>query len=118
MATPHPDFDKLLTRCIQLEHDAAVGVEVVGFRFASLKYGHAIDLLSGEGAKRSGGRVNGVGTFPVIYTSTDPQTATAEAFQNFATFGFDENKVRPRVVVGVEIKLAVVLNLCDAGLRR
>ena len=93
-------------------------VTAVGFRFAALKYAHSKDLLSGAGAKITGGRVNGIGTFPVIYTSTDPQTATAETFQNFADFGFDKNKVRPRVVVGVEIQLAAALDLTELRIRR
>jgi len=74
-----------------------------------------MDLLSGLGARISGGRVNARDAFCVIYASTDPQTATAEAFQNFADFGFA--KVRPKVVVGVEIKMCAVLDLCDPQIR-
>lgn len=33
-------------------------------------------------------------------------------------FGFDKNTVRPKVVVGVEIKLAAVLDLSDQQIRR
>jgi len=118
MATPHPDFAKIASHCAKIANDAAKPWKGVGFRFASLKYGKSKDLLSGQGAKISGGRVNGIGAFRVIYTSTDPMTATAETFQNFAAFGFDKDKVRPKVVVGVEIDLTAVLDLCDIGIRR
>src|SRR5690242_20492181 len=113
MAAPHPRFAELSARCVKLANDAAVPVHEIGFRFAALKYGQSKDLLSGNGAKRSGGRINGIGTFPVIYTSTDPQTATAETFQNFAAFGFAKDNVRPKVIVGVEIQVAGVLDLTD-----
>jgi RES domain-containing protein len=118
MTTPHPDFPRLAAGCIQLVNDAAKPWPSVGFRLAALKYGHSDDLLSGEGAIVCGGRMNGRGAFPVIYTSTDPHTATAEAFQNFAAFGFAKDKVRPRVLVGIEVKVSAVLDLSNIEIRR
>lgn len=115
MATPHPDFTQLAARCSELANDAAKSWEGVGFRYAALKYAHSKDLLSGKGAEKAGGRINGIGTFPVIYTSADPQTATAEAYRNYEAFGF--TRVRPMVAVGLAIKLAAVLDLTDAKLR-
>jgi len=118
MATPHPDFAQLAARCVDLAKGAPKPCTSLGFRFAALKYGGSKDLLSGQGARTSGGRINAIGAFPVIYTSTDPGTATAETFRNFAAFGFEKSKVRPRVFVGVEIKLAAVLDLSDRRIRR
>ncbi len=118
MVTAHPDFDRLADACIAIENDAAQPFAGIGFRFASLKYAKSTDLLNGLGAKASGGRINAKGTFPVIYTSTDPLTATAETFQNFASFGFDTKKLKPRILVGIELKISVVLDLCDRDIRR
>lgn len=118
MVKPHADFDRIARRCAALASHAAKPFSGVGFRFATLRYGRSRDLLSGEGARKAGGRLNASGTFPVIYTSTDPLTATAEAFQNFLDFGFAPQSVRPRVVVGLKITLTVVLDLCDARIRR
>jgi RES domain-containing protein len=113
---PHPDFDRFAATCVALVQNAAEPGSGVGFRFAALKYAKSGALVSGAGAKRSGGRVNAVGTFRVIYTSMDPQTASAETYQKFASFGFKH--VRPMVVVGIEIKLTAILDLCQEGLRR
>ena len=61
--------------------------------------------------------MNGIGTFRVLYTSTDPETATAETYQNFASFGFDLGKASPRIVVGIEIEISAMLDLCETGVR-
>jgi RES domain-containing protein len=118
MTPSHPSFAKLVACCLRLAKDAAKPCEALGFRFAALRYGHSRDLVSGQGAKITGGRLNRTGTFPVIYTSTDPQTALAETFQNFASFGFAKAKVRPKLLVGLEIKIAAILDLCDPRIRR
>ena len=118
MATPHPDFDRIAAICVELAKDVAKPFVGLGFRFAALKYAKSGDMLSGLGAMKAGGRINAAGSFSVIYTSTDPKTAAAETFQNFAAFGFDLKKVRPKVVVGVEVKLAAVLDLSVPAIRR
>lgn len=118
MANPCPSFDQLAARCVDLAEDAAIPWTGAGFRFTGLKHARSRDLLSGQGAKASGGRINAAGTFPVIYTSTDPATASAETFRSFADFGFDKAVVRPRVFVGIGFRLAKVPDLSDRRIRR
>jgi len=117
MKIPHPAYPQFATGCMDLARQAAKPYAGLGFRFATLRYAHSRDLLSGEGARNAGGRLNSPGTFAVIYTSTDPATATAEAFQNFADFGFGTYVVRPRVFVGLDVKVGALLDLSDEPVR-
>jgi len=72
------------------------------FRVVPPRWAH--DPLSGEGARRHGGRFNRPGT-PAFYSSLDPHTAYAEYTQNL----FD----RPGLLCAFDIEKAHVADLRD-----
>lgn len=88
-----------------------------GFRSAGVKYANENDLISGDGAGKYGGRWNPPG-IRAIYMSLDPVTATKESYQEFIKFGFKDNNIRPRVMVGAKLKLRRLLDLTDTKVRR
>lgn len=64
-----------------------------------------------------GGRWNPRG-IKAVYASLSPLTAVQEAYHNFLDFGFDPSAIRPRMFVGAEVELDMVLNLSDQAIRR
>jgi RES domain-containing protein len=92
-------------------------------RYAPLRFGKPVDLLSGEGSFQRGARFNARGTFRAVYASLDPQTATAEIDGAYARYGLsavaipDTAKV-PQVRVFLRFHLQRVLNLCDRHVRK
>ena len=105
-------FDRILD-CLPL----ALKLTAVGLRSAGVKYANESDLTSGDGAGYYGGRWNPPG-IKAVYMSLDPITATKESYQEFTKFGFETNSIRPRVIVGVKLKLRRLLDLTDARVRR
>jgi hypothetical protein len=49
--------------------------------------------------------------------STGSGDCTVETYHSFASFGFDVSNARPRVLVGIEIEVSSLLDLCDASIR-
>lgn len=81
------------------------------FRFTGIVYrAHhpkwAFEPLSGDGAKRFGGRFNRPG-IPTLYTSLDPTTAWMEAQQGFPF------KPQPMTLLAYEVDCANIVNLQD-----
>lgn len=95
----------------------AVPYHGVVMRSVGIRYATAKDFLSGDGAATVGGRWNPLG-IKAIYASTSPVTATYEAYQNFADYGFSKSSVRPRVFCGAEVDLQKLLDLTDIGIRK
>lgn len=95
----------------------AVSLNSSAIRSVGVRYANESDLLSGEGAAYYGGRWNPPG-IRAIYASLDPVTATKECYQEFARYGFRESEIRPRVFVGIKLKLNCLLDLTDARIRR
>ncbi|MBI5711553.1 MAG: RES family NAD+ phosphorylase [Candidatus Eisenbacteria bacterium] len=81
-------------------------------------------LLSGEGALASGGRWNAPGAFRVVYVSLTAETALSEALARFRSAGVPDSAAMPLLVVAVQVRLKLVLDLSDdasiraAGLAR
>lgn len=70
------------------------------------------DVLSGEGARVKGGRWNPPGSFPCIYTATDPSGAALEVYRTARKFGVAVETLLPRHLTTLRAKLGRVLNLC------
>ncbi len=80
------------------------------YRSVSPKYATARDLVTGEGAKRFGGRWNPVGV-PAIYGSLTPQTALEETLAHARYYGLPINTSMPRTFVAIHVELSRVLDL-------
>jgi len=105
-------FDRIAA-CLPL----GVPLDAPGFRSVGVLYANEGDLISGEGAAYYGGRWNPPG-IQAVYASLDPVTATRESFQEFIKYGFKPDNIRPRVMVGVKLKLRCLLDLRSPSVRR
>ncbi len=85
------------------------------FRFQTVEFPSPTEILSGIGAERRGGRWNPPG-LPAVYGSTSDGTALEECKANDRYYGIETKG--PRLLVAVEARLACVLDLTDAGVRR
>jgi RES domain-containing protein len=74
--------------------------------------------LSGEGARRIGGRWNPRNSFPVLYTATDIGTAALEVLRTAAKLGISEQDLLPRNLVTIVVSLNRILDLTDAAVRQ
>jgi len=107
-----PTVDEpLLASALALCLASAGGWSGLAFRSARLRFASREDLLTGSGALRFGGRFNGKASFAAVYASTDDETADAEVRYYATRFGW--RTMLPRALVGVEVRLALVLNLID-----
>jgi len=85
------------------------------FRFQTIDFPSAKDVLSGEGARVRGGRWNQPG-LATVYGSTTDTTALEECKANDRYYGVETKG--PRLLVAVEAQLVGVLDLTSAGVRR
>ena len=85
------------------------------FRFQTIDFFSANDVLRGEGARLRGGRWNQPG-LATVYGSTADTTALEECKANDRYYGVETKS--PRLLVAVEAQLVGVLNLTSAGIRR
>lgn len=79
------------------------------WRYQDVEFPSAKQILSGEGALRNGGRLNGIGAFRVVYGSAAEKTALDESAARAQRYGLTVRK--PRILVCVEMKLQKVLDL-------
>jgi RES domain-containing protein len=94
------------------------GWEGIAFRATPLPHANAVKLLDGKGSLKSGGRWSAAGTFPAVNLSTSQETAVKESSASFTYYNFAPSDVRPKVLVGVRLRLSKVLDLVDPrGLR-
>lgn len=56
------------------------------FRSTAVEYANRDDLLTGEGARQSGGRWNPPGMFRTVYGCLEPETAMSESLANYRGF--------------------------------
>ena len=85
------------------------------FRFQTIDFPAANDVLSGNGARMHGGRWNQPG-LATVYGSTTDTTALEECKANDRYYGVQTKG--PRLLVAIEAQLAGVLDLASAGIRR
>ena len=87
------------------------------YRSSAPKYAATGDLLTGEGARRFGGRWNPVGV-AAIYGSLTPQCALEETLAHARYYGLPINTSMPRTFVAIETQLSHVLDLTDGSIRQ
>lgn len=79
------------------------------WRFQEIDFPTGKDILSGEGARLYGGRLNFRGSFHVVYGSADEMTALYESRVRAKRYGLKIRK--PRILVAIELQLQRVLDL-------
>jgi RES domain-containing protein len=85
------------------------------FRFQTVDFPTARDVLSGNGARHRGGRWNSPG-FSTVYGSTTDTTALEECKANDRYYGIETKG--PRLLVAIEADLKRMLDLTQVGIRR
>ena len=85
-------------------------LSVVGYRNQARGFGNP---LSGEGARRFGGRFNLPQSFPVIYLCTTPGCAAAELIRQASRQSLAIDDLLPREFWRIEGELDKVLDLLD-----
>jgi RES domain-containing protein len=87
------------------------------FRSVAPRYANPADLISGEGARRSGGRWSPAGIH-AVYGSLTLETALAEALAAIRYYGLPPEAALPRTFVAIAVRLERVLDLTDGNVRR
>lgn len=113
----HPDFDRLaraMTRARKHRH-AWTGIF---FRVVSPQYAKTVDLKSGEGARRHGGRWNPPGVMRAVYGALTVEGAMRETLGNIELAVPHTARSLPRVIASGEARLRVVLDVTKANVRK
>jgi RES domain-containing protein len=91
----------------------------IAFRAAPLEFARIIKLLDGKGSFNYGGRWSAAETFPAVNLSTTQEAALCESSANFAYYKLPVSRIRPKVVVGVRLRLGKVIDLANPhGIRK
>jgi RES domain-containing protein len=111
-----PTIEQLERRLLRLS-SLATPFDGIVYRSSTPKYATEIDLLTGEGSRRFGGRWNPPGT-AVVYASLTPETAMAETLAHNRYYGIPIEDVMPRTFVAIQVNLKTVLDLRIGIVRR
>jgi RES domain-containing protein len=113
----HPDTDVLrrgIDRCVAF----LTAFSGKMCRAVSARYANSQDLLTGEGAKKHGGRWNPPGLFRAVYGTLDPYAALAETVGVYGHYNIPFEQRLPLVLIAIDVRLVRVLDLTDGKLRR
>lgn len=113
----NPRFDTFFANLQGLKRPFARW-EGIAFRATPLPHADPVKLLDGKGSFKSGGRWSAAGTFRAVNLSTSQETAVKESSVSFTYYNFAPSDVRPKVLVGVRLRLVKVLDLVDLRGRR
>lgn len=116
MAAPGPSIDQLKTRLGRLLPSATSCV-LTTYRSSSPAYATEMDLITGEGSKRYGGRWNSIG-IAAVYASLTPETAMAETLAHYRYYGIPVEDAMPRTFVAIVVRLQAVLDLRKGAVRK
>ncbi|HEX4141912.1 MAG TPA: RES family NAD+ phosphorylase [Pirellulales bacterium] len=105
----HPRSEEIAAAIAQCMPHAGVWSGTF-FRATATSYANSVDLLSGKGSARSGGRWNPPG-YRSVYGSLDPHTAMSESLANYEDHGIPLSQAMPLVFVGVDAHLQAVLDV-------
>lgn len=73
--------------------------------------------LSGDGARRYGGRWNQPDSYPVVYTALDVATVDLELARTARRAGMTSAMMSPRRLATIRVRLSRVLDLTNADVR-
>lgn len=73
--------------------------------------------LSGDGARRQGGRWNPADSYPVVYTALDVATVDLELVRAARRAGMTGAMMRPRRLTTIRVRLSRVLDLTSEQVR-
>jgi RES domain-containing protein len=73
--------------------------------------------LSGDGARRKGGRWNPPDSFPVVYAALDVATVDRELDRAARRAGMTGAMMGPRRLATIRVRLSRVLDMTDVGVR-
>lgn len=96
----------------------AVPFTGVCFRNVSQRFANQRSVLSATGSRIAGGRFNFIGVFAVLYLSCDVHTCLEETTKSLSLDNFDVAMSLPRTIIGIEVTLSRVLDLCVRDTRR
>jgi RES domain-containing protein len=114
---PNPRYDVFLAHLQGLKRPF-VKWKGIAFRATPLRFANAVKLLDGRGSLKAGGRWSAAGSFGAVNLSTTQESAVEESSASFTYYNFAPSDVRPKVLVGVRLRLTKVLDLVDPrGLR-
>lgn len=105
----NPIYGLLSARLTELGSGLLVPWQGHLWRFQAIEHPRPEEILLGRGAQLHGSRWNGRGTFPVVYGSTDEETALAEVKAAERYYGLTVRK--PRLLVCIEVRLQCILDL-------
>ena len=114
--TAHPEFDGLRRR-IKLQPQPFRPWAGAVYRVTTLNYPDPKSILLGEGSFLYGGRWNAIGSFRVVYGSTEDTVAVAESRANAEYAGMPYPFRTPRLLITIELSLRRVLDLSSEQVR-
>ncbi len=107
---PHPEFDRVLKT---LESVPAIAWKGECYRAAEERWATTVELFSGKGAQRIGGRWNAPGT-ATVYASLDPEVALKEWLAQAKRAGIPVRSRLPVAVSWGEVDLQRLVDLTSS----
>ncbi len=117
--TPHPNadhfegvFERMLKRTLTERWAGPI------YRSVTPRYAASLDLVSGVGSRKHGGRWNPPTSFRTVYGAATPELAVAESLAQSRRFAIPDADAMPRVVRALDIRLTQAADLTDGLVRR